>query len=45
MWGLFSMLRLLKWLVKHLFVKTVNLNDDKEGKPHTAVVVGIEGKF
>ena len=38
-------LKVLRWVVKHLFVKVVNTNDDKEAKPHTGVVVGIKGEF
>ena len=39
-----KLLRALSWVVKHLFVKSTDLNNG-EGKPHTAIVVGIEGKF
>ena len=45
------MKKLLKWLVSHLFVRTVDLQarrDDvayDETKPHTAVEVGIKGTF
>ena len=45
------MKKLLKWLVSHLFVRTVDIQarrDDvayDETKPHTAVEVGIKGTF
>ena len=38
-------LKVLKWIASHIAVKVVNLNDDKEAKPHSSVVVGIKGKF
>ena len=46
MWRLLMQrfLKVLRWIAKHLFVKTTDLNNG-EGKPHTAIVVGIKGKF
>ncbi len=38
-------LKVLRWIAEHVVVKMVNLNDDKEAKPHSAVVVGITGRF
>ena len=38
-------LKVLKWIASHIVVKVVNLNDDKDAKPHSSVVVGIKGKF
>ena len=38
LWGI------IKWIAKHLVVKSTDLNNG-EGKPHTAIVVGIEGEF
>lgn len=39
-----KLLGLMRWMAKHLFVKSIDLNNG-DGKPHTAIVVGIEGKF
>ena len=45
------MKKFIKWLVSHLFVRTVDLQakrDDvayDETKPHTAIEVGIKGTF
>lgn len=39
LWGI------IKWIAKHLVVKPVNLNDDKEGPPKPGVVIGISGEF
>ena len=38
-------LKVLRWIASHIVVKVVNLNDDKEAKPHGGVVVGIKGRF
>ena len=38
-------MKVLRWIAKHMFVKVVNLNDDKDAKPHSGVVVGINGNF
>lgn len=43
-WKMRKLLRALSWVVKHLFIKSTDLNNG-EGKPHTAIVVGIEGEF
>ena len=45
------MKKLLKWLVSHLFVRTVDLQARRDGvaydetKPHAAIEVGIKGTF
>lgn len=39
------LLKVLRWIAEHVVVRMVNLNDDKEAKPHSAVVVGVTGKF
>lgn len=38
-------MKVLKWIASHIVVKVVNLNDDKDAKPHSSVVVGINSKF
>lgn len=42
MWKLWG---IIKWISKHLAVKMINLNDDKEGPTKPGIVIGIEGKF
>lgn len=40
LWGV------IKWIVQHLVVKSVNLNEgDPDAPPKPGVVVGIGGKF
>lgn len=40
------MLRVIKWILEHLVVKSVNLNQgDQDAPPKPAIVVGVEGKF
>ena len=39
-----KLLRALKWIVGHIYVRTVDLNKG-EGKPHNAIEVGIKGTF
>ena len=37
--------RLIGWLVSHAFVRVRNLNSDPEGRPVSAVEVGVGGEF
>lgn len=36
---------ILKWLAKHIVIRTRNLNDDKEAKPKPSVEAGIRVSF
>lgn len=37
--------RLIGWLINHAFVRVRNLNSDPEGRPVSAVEVGVGGSF
>ena len=39
-----KLLRALKWIVDHVYVRTVDLNNG-EGKPHTTIETGVKGTF
>lgn len=39
-----QLLRLLKWIAQHIYVRQTDLNHG-EAKPHNAVEVGIKGSF
>lgn len=37
--------RLIGWIARHAFVRVRNLNSDPEGRPVSAVEVGVGGSF
>lgn len=39
-----KLLRALKWIVDHVYVRAVDLNNG-EGKQHTAIETGVKGNF
>ena len=40
-----ALCRLIKWLAKHIVIKSRNLNDDKDAKPVTRIEIGVHGDF
>ena len=40
-----ALCRLIKWLAKHIVIKSRNLNDDKDAKSVTGIEIGIKGSF